>query len=93
MEVVSVAIAGISAVVALFSVGVAWRARGDSNRSATAAEAAEHRASRPRLQIKTEGDAPRDATDVTYQVHNLDGPDLRTPSSSTAQPSRRSTAA
>lgn len=76
MEVVSVAIAGVSTVVALVSAGVAWRARGDSNRSATAAEAAEHRASRPRLLIEPEGEVPRDATDVIYRVHNLDGPDL-----------------
>lgn len=76
MDVVSVGIAGVLAVVALVSAGVAWRARGDSNRSATAAEAAEHRASRPRLIIEPEGDVPRDATDVIYRVHNSDGPDL-----------------
>lgn len=76
MDVVSVAIAGVSAVLALVSAGVAWRARGDSNRSATAAEVAEHRASRPRLLIEPKGEVPRDATDVIYRVHNLDGPDL-----------------
>lgn len=76
MDVVGVAIAGVSAVVALISAVVAWRARGDSNRSATAAEMAEHRASRPRLLIEPEGDVPRDATDVIYRVHNLQGPDL-----------------
>jgi hypothetical protein len=76
MDVASIAIAGVSAVLALVSAGVAWRARGDSNRSATAAEGAEHRASRPRLLIEPEGDVPRDATDVIYRVHNLDGPDL-----------------
>jgi hypothetical protein len=76
MDVAGVAIAAMSAAVALVSVFVAARARGDSNRAANAAAAAEHRASRPRLLVEAEGDVQRDATDVLYRVHNLDGPDL-----------------
>lgn len=76
MDEAGVVIASVSAVLALISSAVAWRARGDSNRAATAAEAAEHRASRPRLLIEPEGDVPRDATVIIYRVHNLDGPDL-----------------
>lgn len=76
MDIAGVVVATVAAGIALVSAGVAWRARGDSNRAATAAEAAEHRASRPRLLVEPEGEVQRDATEVIYRVHNLDGPDL-----------------
>lgn len=76
MDIVSTAIASVSAIAALFSAGVAWRARGDSRRSSIAATNAEHRATRPQLLIEPEGEIPRDATDIIYRVYSVDGPDL-----------------
>lgn len=76
MDVVSIVIAAVSAVVACAGAAIAWQARLDSSRAARAAESAEHRASRPRLLVEPEGDVQADASDVIYRVHNLDGPDL-----------------
>jgi hypothetical protein len=76
MDLVAVAIAVVSALIAAGGFGVARKARGDSKRSANAAADAEHRAARPRLLIEPDGDVAHDATDVIFRVHNLDGPDL-----------------
>lgn len=72
----SIAISAAAFAAAVVGAWIAWRARGDSRRSATAAEAAEHRARRPRLLVEPEGTVQHDATEVIYRVHNLDGPDL-----------------
>lgn len=76
MDATSITISVASFLVAVASVTVALYARSDSRRSADAAEAAEHRAARPRLLVEPEGDMQHDATEVIYRVHNLDGPDL-----------------
>ena len=76
VDTASIAISVASFLAAVASVAVAFRARGDSRRSADAAEAAEHRAARPRLLVEPEGAVPHNATEVIYRVHNLDGPNL-----------------
>lgn len=76
MDAASIAISAAGFLVAVASVAVALCARTDSRRSADAAEAAEHRAARPRLLVEPEGAVQHNATEVIYRVHNLDGPDL-----------------
>ena len=63
------------AVLALVSAGVAWRARGDSNRSATAAELAEH-GLRGRGCLSSRGRSSARRHGCHLPRHNLDGPDL-----------------
>ncbi len=76
VDVASIAISTVASLAALASLGVARRARGDSRRSADAAESAEHRAARPRLLVEPEGAVQHNATEVIYRVHNFEGPDL-----------------
>ena len=76
MDIAGLMLSGVATLIALAGILVAVRARADSRRSADAAEAAELRASRPRLRVEPEGTVQRDATDVIYRVRNMEGPDL-----------------